>query len=89
MWTNEKAAEEQLSIADTFKHMYQLILDALEGDTAAAEAMFQRYLAGELPEELLSLSRRCVQQNQGGPSQLDGPTRSSQVPTTALPADGA
>jgi hypothetical protein len=89
MWTNEKAAEEPPSISDTFKHVYQFILDALEGDTAAADAMFQRYLAGELPEELLSLSRRCVQQNQGGLSQLEGPTRSSQAPNTTLQADGA
>ena len=89
MRSNEKAAEEQPSISDTFKHVYQFLLDALEGDTAAADAMFQRYLAGELPEELLSLSRRCVQQDQGGPSELERPTRSSQAPNTALPADGA
>ena len=89
MRSNEKAAEEQPSISDTFKHVYQFILDALEGDTAAADAMFQRYLAGELPEELLSLSRRCVQHNQRRPSELEPPTRSSQAPNAALPANGA
>ena len=37
----------------------------MQGDAADASAMFQRYLAGELPEERLSLARRCAQEYQG------------------------
>ena len=48
-----------------FRHEYR-ILQAMQEDTAAASALFQRYLAGELPEELLSLSARCVQEDQKG-----------------------
>jgi hypothetical protein len=38
----------------------------MQGDTAVASALFQQYLARELPEELLALSRRCVQEDQKG-----------------------
>jgi hypothetical protein len=38
----------------------------MQGDTVVASALFQEYLAGELPEELLALSRRCVQEDQKG-----------------------
>jgi hypothetical protein len=58
--------EGQLLVSHTFRHVYRFILQAMQGDTAAASALFQRYLAGELPEELLSLSRRCVQEDQKG-----------------------
>jgi hypothetical protein len=36
----------------------------MKGDTAAASAIFQKRLDGELPEELTLLSRRHVQENQ-------------------------
>jgi hypothetical protein len=36
----------------------------MKGDTAAANAIFQKHLDGELPEELTLLSRRHVQENQ-------------------------
>jgi hypothetical protein len=39
----------------------------MQGDTAVASALFQQYVAGELPEKLLALSRRCVQEDQKGP----------------------
>lgn len=68
MWTQDQrsaeATEEEPSVAGAFRHAYQFILRAMQGDAGAASAMFQRYLAGELPEELLALSRRCVQQDQ-------------------------
>ena len=68
MWmqdeTNGEPAEEQLSISHTFRHLYRFILRAVQGDVAVANGLFQRYLAGELPEELLALSRRCVQNDQ-------------------------
>ena len=55
--------EEQASISRTFRHVYRFILRAMQGDTIIASAL-QRYLAGELPEDLLALSRRCVQEDQ-------------------------
>jgi hypothetical protein len=59
--------DEQLSVSHAFfRPVYEFILRVMQGDTAAASAMFQRYLAGELPVELLSLSRRCVQEDQRG-----------------------
>jgi hypothetical protein len=51
---------EQPGFAFTFRHVYRFILQAMKGDTAAANVMFERYLAGELSEELLAISRRCV-----------------------------
>jgi hypothetical protein len=51
---------EQSNFAFTFRHVYRFILQAMKGDTAAANVMFERYLAGELSEELLAISRRCV-----------------------------
>ena len=68
MWmqdqTNDEVTEEEPSVAYAFRHVYQFILRAMQGDTDAASAMFHRYLAGELPEELLALSRRCVREDQ-------------------------
>ena len=68
MWMQDQrsseATEEEPSVAYAFRHVYRFILRAMQGDTDAASALFQRYLAGELPEELLALSRRCVQQDQ-------------------------
>jgi hypothetical protein len=70
MWMQDErsgeATEEQPSISHTFRHVYRFILQAMQGDTVAASALFQEYLAGELPEELLALSRRCVQEDQKG-----------------------
>ena len=68
MWmqdqTKGKVTEEEPSVADAFGHVYRFILRAMQGDTDAASALFQRYLAGELPEELLAISRRCVREDQ-------------------------
>jgi hypothetical protein len=33
------------------------------GDTAAAKVMFKCYLAGELSDELLAISRQCVEED--------------------------
>jgi hypothetical protein len=68
MWmqdqTKGKATEEKPSVADAFRHVYRFILRAMQGDTDDASALFQRYLAGELPEELFAMSRRCVREDQ-------------------------
>jgi hypothetical protein len=68
MWMQDQRSGEargdQPSVADAFRDVYRFILRAMQGDADAASALFQRYLAGELPEELLALSRRCVQEDQ-------------------------
>jgi hypothetical protein len=68
MWMQDERSgeptEEQPSISHTFRHVYRFILRAMQGDTAVVSALFQQYVAGELPEKLLALSRRCVQEDQ-------------------------
>ena len=44
-----------------FAEIYRFILRA-----AAAKAMFERYLAGELSDELLTISRHCVEADRVG-----------------------
>ena len=56
--------DKECSISHTFRHVYRFILEAMKGDTAAASAIFEKYLGGELPEELISLSRCHVRQKQ-------------------------
>jgi hypothetical protein len=50
----------------TFRNVYRFILGAVGGDAAVAKAMFERYLAGELSEELLTVSRQCVRADRKG-----------------------
>jgi hypothetical protein len=40
----------------TFRHVYRFILQAVKGKRAAADAIFEDYLAGKLSEELLTWS---------------------------------
>jgi hypothetical protein len=59
--------------ADAFREIYRFILKALEGNAAAANALFQKYLNGELPDELLQISRSWVQEEQAcSPSRSEG-----------------
>ena len=51
--------------------MYGFILQAVRGEKAAADAIFEDYLAGKLSEELLSISRRCVSLDQAGSSKRE------------------
>lgn len=67
---NGELTEQQPSISHTFRDVYRFILGAVQGDAAVASALFQRYLAGELPEELLAFSRRCVQSDQNAGANL-------------------
>ena len=85
MWMADLKHGEHLdelpAYAPAFKEVYRFILDALAGDDAAAAALFRKYLAGEMPEELLGISRcreRAEQSNRG----LDGASR-LQVPALA------
>jgi hypothetical protein len=51
--------------------VYGFILRAVRGDKAAADAIFENYLAGRLSEELLSISRRCISSDQAGSSKRE------------------
>ena len=59
---SESLPETQPTLRHAFRHVYGFILQAVRGDKAAADAIFENYLAGKLSEELLSISRRCVSQ---------------------------
>jgi hypothetical protein len=50
--------------ADAFREIHRFILKAMDGDAAAANALFQKYLKGELSDELLRISRSWVQEEQ-------------------------
>ena len=54
-----------------FRQVYDFILQAVKGDKAAADAIFEDYLAGKLSEKLLSISRRCVSADQAGSSKYE------------------
>lgn len=57
---------EQITEYTAFGDIYRFILRAVKGDAAAAKAMFGQYLAGELSEELLTISRQCVEEDRAG-----------------------
>jgi hypothetical protein len=61
---SESLAQTQPSLRHAFKHVYGFILQGVKGDKAAADAIFEDYLAGRLSERLLSISRRCVKADQ-------------------------
>jgi hypothetical protein len=52
----------------SFRQVYDFILQAVKGDKATADAIFADYLAGNLSDELLSISRRCASADQAGSS---------------------
>jgi hypothetical protein len=68
MWMAEPMEGEVVgelpTYAPAFKDVYRFILRALGGDVFVATDLFQKYLAGEMPERLLSISRLCVQTEQ-------------------------
>jgi hypothetical protein len=68
---SESLAETQPTLRHAFRHVYGFILHSVRGDKAAADAIFENYLAGKLSEELLSISRRCVSSDQAGSSKRD------------------
>jgi hypothetical protein len=47
---SESLAETQPSLRHAFKHVYGFILQAVKGDKAAADAIFEDYLAGNYPK---------------------------------------
>jgi hypothetical protein len=68
---SESLAGTQPSLRRAFRHVYGFILQAVKGDKAAADAIFEDYLAGKLSEKLLSISRRCVSADQAGSSKRE------------------
>jgi hypothetical protein len=64
-------AETQPNSPRCLQAVYGFILQAVKGDKATADAIFEDYLAGKLSEELLSISRRCVNADQAGSSNRD------------------
>jgi hypothetical protein len=65
---SEPLAETQPTLWHAFRHVYGFILQAVRGDKATADTIFEDYLAGKLSEELLSISRRCVSADRAGSS---------------------
>jgi hypothetical protein len=65
---SEPLTETQPTLRHTFRDVYDFILQAVNGDRTATDAIFEDYLAGKLSEELLSISRRCVSADQAGSS---------------------
>ena len=69
----EHLNEQWPAVADAFREIHRFILTAMDGNAAAANALFQKYLNGELPDELLRISRRWVQEEQAcAPSRSEG-----------------
>ena len=67
--------------APAFKEVYRFILEALGGDDVAATGLFRKYLAGEMPEELLGIARSRETAEQSN-REHDRPSR-VQVPALA------
>ena len=85
MWMAELKHGEHVgelpAYASAFKEVYRFIVEALGGDEVAATGLFRKYLAGEMPEELLGIARsreRAEQSNR----EHDRPSR-VQVPALA------
>src|SRR5262245_19574870 len=58
--------EEWPPFVDAFTLVHRFILKAIDGNAAAANALFQKFLNGELPDELLRISRSWVQEEHQG-----------------------
>ena len=85
MWMAELKHGEHVgelpAYAPAFKEVYRFIVEALGGDEVAATGLFRKYLAGEMPEELLGIARsreRAEQSNR----EHERPSR-GQVPALA------
>ena len=60
MWVVELSIEhvgDLPAYAPAFKEVYRFIVEAFGGDEVAATGLFRKYLAGEMPEELLAIAR--------------------------------
>ena len=68
----ERVNEQWPPFVDAFREIYRFILKAMDGNAAAANAAFRKYLNGELPDELLRISQSWVQEEQGAPVRVEG-----------------
>jgi hypothetical protein len=75
--------ETQPSFRGAFGDVYRFILQAVKGDRAAADMIFEDYLHGKLSDELLSISRACVSADQAGRSNRKIEEGWCREPTTA------
>jgi hypothetical protein len=75
----EPIDEQWPPFADAFREIHRFILKAKDGNAAAANALFQKYLNGELTDELLRISRCWVQEEQAC-----APNRSSEGATIGV-----
>jgi hypothetical protein len=62
-------SKPQATLRDTFRHVYRFILEAVKGDKATANAIFEDYLAGNLSEAMLLISRRSASADQASSHQ--------------------
>jgi hypothetical protein len=85
MWMAELKHGEHVgdlpAYAPAFKEVYRFIVEALGGDEVAATRLFRKYLAGEMPEELLGIARSREKVEQSN-REHDKPSR-VQVPALA------
>jgi len=63
----ERKNEQWPPFVDAFREIHGFILKAVDGDVSAANAVFRKYLNGELSDELLRISRSWVQEEQAWP----------------------
>src|SRR5262245_51488567 len=63
----ERIKEQWPPFVEAFREIHRFILKAMDGNAAAANAAFRKYLHGELPDELLRISQSWVQEEQGAP----------------------
>jgi len=85
MWMAELKHGEHVgdlpAYAPAFKEVYRFIVEALGGDEVAATRLFRKYLAGEMPEELLGIARSRERAEQSN-CEHERPSR-GQVPALA------
>jgi hypothetical protein len=62
----EPLTETEHRLRGVFEDVYRFILQVANGDRATADTIFEDYLDGKLPEQLLSISRGCVSADQAG-----------------------
>jgi predicted lipid-binding transport protein (Tim44 family) len=85
MWMAELKHGEHVgelpAYAPAFKEVYRFIVEALGGDDVAATGLLRKYLAGEMPEDLLRIARNRERAEQSN-REHERPSR-VQVPTLA------
>jgi hypothetical protein len=90
----ERIIEQWPPFVEAFREIHLFILKAMDGNAAAANAAFRKYLNGELPDELLKISQSWVQEEQGAPVKPEGDSvgvadsQTSECLTSVGPVEG-